>query len=138
MTPSVAVAARTISRTRVDVGVALGERCGRGPEYYTGNDHIVIVETEDMFHVTFGETYKVLGVPDDPTLPTHDGHGTDAFHFNFTKSGTEVRTESFHDFRTDEFGTVQRIDYHLTFVFANGELRVDREIIRNFPPFCPE
>jgi hypothetical protein len=101
-------------------------------EYTTGNDHLVIVDQGDSVHVTFGETFRVLEVPDDPAFPTIERQATDALHFNLTKSGTEVFTESFHDFSQPDF----KIDYYRTFVYANGDVRVDREIIRNPPPSC--
>jgi hypothetical protein len=101
-------------------------------EYATGNDHLVIVETGDSVHVTFGETFRILEVSDDPALGSFERKGTDALHFNLTKSGTEVFTESFHDFSPPDF----RVDYYRTFVYANGDVRVDREIIRNPPPSC--
>jgi hypothetical protein len=81
-------------------------------EYATGNDHLVIVDQGDSVHVTFGETFRILEVPDDPAFPTIERQGTDALHFNLTKSGTEVFTESFHDSSPPDF----RIDYYRTFV----------------------
>jgi hypothetical protein len=101
-------------------------------EYTTGNDHLVIVDMGDSVHVTFGETFRILEVSDDPALGSFERKGTDALHFNLTKSGTEVFTESFHDFSPPDF----RVDYYRTFVYANGDVRVDREIIRNPPPSC--
>jgi hypothetical protein len=37
-------------------------------EYTTGNDHLVIVDMGDSVHVTFGETFRILEVSDDPAL----------------------------------------------------------------------
>jgi hypothetical protein len=99
-------------------------------EYTTGNDHLVIVEEGDSVHVTFGETFRILEVPDDPAFPTIERQGTDALHFNLTKSGTEVFTESFHDFSPPDF----RVAYYRTFVYANGDVRVDRTFDRIPPP----
>jgi hypothetical protein len=107
-----------------------GPGCPAATEYATGNDHLVIVEEGDTLHVTFGETFRILVVFDDPALGSFERKGTDALHFNLTKSGTEVFTESFHDFSPPDF----RVDYYRTFVYANGDVRVDREIIRNPPP----
>jgi hypothetical protein len=109
-----------------------GPGCPANTEYATGNDHLVIVETDDSVHVSFGETFRILVVFDDPTIPSFERKGTDALHFNLTKSGTEVFTESFHDFSPPDF----KVDYYRTFVYANGDVRVDREIIRNPPPSC--
>ena len=101
-------------------------------EYATGNDHLVIVETGDSVHVTFGETFRILEVSDDPALGSFERKGTDALHFNLSKSGTEVFTESFHDFSPPDF----RVDYYRTFVYANGDVRVDRAFDRLPPPSC--
>jgi hypothetical protein len=108
-----------------------GPGCPAATEYATGNDHLVIVETDDSLHVTFGETFRILVVHDDPTIPSYERQGTDALHVNLTKSGTEVFTESFHDFALPDF----KLAYFRTFVYANGDVRVDREILRN-PPSC--
>jgi hypothetical protein len=101
-------------------------------EYATGNDHFVLVEEGDRVHVTFGETFRILVVFDDPAFGSFERQGTDALHFNLTKSGTEVFTESFHDFSPPDF----RVAYYRTFVYANGDVRVDRTFDRLPPPSC--
>lgn len=108
-------------------------------EYATGNDHLVIVDQGDSLHVTFGETFRVLEVPDDPAFPTITRKGTDALHFNLTKGGTETFSESYH-----EFGRVEgsrnflfKFDYYRTFVSRGDDVRVDREFVRkDSPPSC--
>jgi hypothetical protein len=109
-----------------------GPGCPAATEYATGNDHLVIVEEGDSLHVTFGETFRILVVFDDPALGSFERQGTDALHFNLTKSGTEVFTESFHDFSPPDF----RVAYYRTFVYANGDVRVDRTFDRLPPPSC--
>jgi hypothetical protein len=108
-----------------------GPGCPAATEYATGNDHLVIVEMGDSLHVTFGETFRILVVFDDPALGSFERQGTDALVFNLTKSGTEVFTESFHDFAPDF-----RVAYYRTFVYANGDIRVDRAFDRIPPPSC--
>lgn len=107
-----------------------GPGCPAATEYATGNDHLVLVDAGDSFHVTFGETFQILVVFDDPTLPAFERQGTDALHYNLNKSGTEIFTESFHDFSPD-----LKIAAYRTFVYANGDIQVDREFVRN-PPTC--
>jgi hypothetical protein len=107
-----------------------GPGCPAATEYATGNDHLIIVDEGDSFHVTFGETFQILVVFDDPTIPAFERQGTDALHYNLNKSGTEVFTESFHDFSPD-----LKIAAYRTFVYANGDIQVDREFVRN-PPTC--
>jgi hypothetical protein len=105
-------------------------------EYATGNDHLVIVDQGDSFHVTFGETYRILVVFDDPTWPNEERKGTDALHFNLTKGGTETFSEAFHDFASlDDSKNFFKFDYYRTFVSTGDDIRVDREFIRkDFPP----
>ena len=107
-----------------------GPGCPATTEYATGNEHLVYVETSDGVHVSYGETFRILVVPDDPSLPSAQRQGTDALRFNLTPSGNEIFTESFHDFSPD-----LRISVYRTFVYANGEVKVDRTITRN-PPSC--
>jgi hypothetical protein len=80
-----------------------GPGCPASTEYATGNDHFVLVEDGDTVHATFGETFRILVVFDDPALGSFERKGTDALHFNLTKSGTEVFKESFHDFSPPDF-----------------------------------
>jgi hypothetical protein len=137
MAPAAAADTPTITReirhafSTVQYFPDAGPGCPAATEYTTGNDHLVIVEEGDSLHVTFGETFRILVVHDDPTIPSYERQGTDALHFNLTKSGTEVFTESFHDFAPDF-----RVAYYRTFVYANGDVRVDRAFDRLPPPSC--
>jgi hypothetical protein len=107
-------------------------------EYATGNDHLVIVDQGDSLHVTFGETFHILEVPDDPAFPTIERQGTDALHFNLIKGGTVVTfSESFHDFASqDDANNFRKIDYYRTFVSTGDDVRVDREFVRKDLPPC--
>ena len=106
-------------------------------EYATGNDHLVIVDQGDSVHVTFGETFRILVVYDDPAWPTEERQGTDALHFNLTKGDTVTFSESFHDFASrDGSKNFFKVDYFRTFVSTGDEVRVDREFVRNPPPSC--
>lgn len=103
-------------------------------EIATGNDRLVIVDQGDHLHVTFGETFKILLVPDDPSLPTSTRQGTDALTFNLLKNGTEIFHESFHDYGLSAWMPFAKIRMVLTFVYANGEVQVDRALLHDFPP----
>jgi len=105
--------------------------CGPGAtEYATGNNHLQIVDLGDSVHVTFGETFQVLTVPDDPAAATILRRGTDAGSFNLSKNGTTTFHESFRDFGTP-WGDIQ---FFQTFVYANGQVVVDHVIARDSPP----
>jgi hypothetical protein len=106
-------------------------------EYATGNGHLVIVDQGDSVHVTFGETYHILVVYDDPTWPMETRQGTDAGQFNLTKGGTETYSESFHDFASkDGSKNFLKLDYYRTFVSTGDDIRVDREFVRKDSPPC--
>jgi hypothetical protein len=103
-------------------------------EIATGNDHLVIVDQGDSLHVTFGETFKILMVPDDPSLPTQTRQGTDALVFNLLKNGTVVFHESFHDYGPSAWMPFAKIRVSVTFVYVNGEVLVDHALIHDPPP----
>ena len=107
-------------------------------EYATGNDHLVIIDKGDSFHATFGETFRIMVVFDDPAFPTLERKGTDALHFNLTKGGTETFSQSFHDFASqDDSKNFLKFDYYRTFVSTGDDVRVDREFVRkDFPGPC--
>lgn len=96
----------------------------------------ILLDQGDSVHVTFGETFHILVVYDDPAWPTEERQGTDALHFNLTKGGTETFSESFHDFvSVDGSKNFLRFDYYRTFVSTGDDVRVDREFVRkDFPP----
>jgi hypothetical protein len=73
-------------------------------EYATGNDRLIIIDKGDSWHVTFGETFRILEVPDDPALPSWERKGTDTLHFNLTKGGTETFTEAYHESGSSDDG----------------------------------
>ena len=110
--------------------IAGDSSCAGVTEYASGNEHLVYVETAESVHVSYGETFRILVVPDDPSLPAVQRKGTDALHFNLTPSGNQILTESFHDFSPD-----LKISVYRTFVYVDGEVKVDRTFSRN-PPSC--
>jgi hypothetical protein len=106
-----------------------------GTEIATGNERLVIVDRGDSVHVTYGETFKILAVPDDPSIPTNTRQGTDALSFNLIKDGTVVIfKESFHDFGPAAWDPFAKIQYFRTFVYRDGAVLVDREFGRDLPP----
>ena len=50
-------------------------------EIADGNSHLVIIDNGSSLKVAFGETFKILVVPDDASIATNTRHGTDAGHF---------------------------------------------------------
>jgi hypothetical protein len=100
-------------------------------EYATGTEHLQVVElTDGNLNVAYGETFKILEVSDDPTVPQRERQGTDALTFHLIDNGPEIFHESFHDNNT-VFGD---IFLTTTFVAVNGEVRVDHTLARNQPP----
>jgi hypothetical protein len=100
-------------------------------EYQTGTEHLQIVEQGDNIHLSFGDTFQITQVSDNPAIPTRVRRGADAGTFQLVNNGAVVLShESFHDFNTD-FG-----DIFLTasFVAVNGKVLVDHLISRNLPP----
>jgi hypothetical protein len=110
------------------------EACAGAPantEYFSGIEHLQIVEQGDDIHVSYGVTFHVFEVYDDPSIPTRERRGTDAISFQLVNNGTvRVFHESFHDFNSD-FGD---IFLATTFVAVNGEVLVDHFLGRNLPP----
>jgi hypothetical protein len=105
-------------------------------ETLTGVLHTVIVDQGDSVHVAYGGTNTILVVPDDPALSPYERQSTNAGHVNVLKNGTVVTHESFHDFGAADWVPSDKIQMHFftTFVFANGEVRVDRTVVRDGPP----
>jgi hypothetical protein len=100
-------------------------------EYSTGTEHLQVVEfTDGTLHVAYGETFTILEVSDDPTVPPRERQGTDALTFHLINNGPEIFHESFHDKNT-VFGD---IFFMTTFVAINGEVQVDHTLARNPPP----
>ena len=135
----VAAAQPTIERT-INIGFHHEQHfdadpvCGPGgTEIATGNEHLIIVDRGDALHITYGESFKILVVPDDPSLPTFTRQGTDAITFNLLKDGSEVFHESFHDYAPAGW-PFARIRVIVTFVYVNGEVQVDREMLHDIPP----
>jgi hypothetical protein len=103
-------------------------------EIATGNEHLVIVDQGDSVHVTYGETFHILAVPDDPSVPSDTRQGTDALVFNLLKDGTEIFHESFHDFGAAAWDPFAKIQFFVTFVYRDGEVVVEHQFGRDLPP----
>ena len=103
-------------------------------EIATGNEHFIAVENGDTLHVTYGETFQILAVPDDPAIPSNTRQGTDALVFNIPKDGTEIFHESFHDFGAAAWDPFAYIQLFTTFVYRDGQVIVDHSFGRDLPP----
>jgi hypothetical protein len=102
-------------------------------EYATGTEHLHVVELADgTRHVSYGETFWITEVSDDPTIPSRERQGTDALTFHLINNGPEIFHESFHDKNTF-FGD---IFFFTTFVAVDGKVRVDHTFVRNPPSDC--
>ena len=100
-------------------------------EYATGTEHLNVRDLDNgTLHVTYGETFKILQVSDDPTVAPRERQGTDAITFHLINNGPTVFHESYRERNTD-FGD---IFFFTTFVAVHGEVRVDRTFARNPPP----
>jgi hypothetical protein len=99
-------------------------------EYVTGTEHLQVVELANgTRHVSYGETFWITEVSDDPTVPSRERQGTDALTFHLINNGPEIFHESFHDNNTF-FGD---IFFFTTFVAVDGKVRVDHTFVRNPP-----
>jgi hypothetical protein len=139
----VAAATPTITRTidhqfvevqHFDANPACGPYSVATTETLTGVIHTVIVDQGDSVHIAYGGTNTILVVPDDPALSAYTRQSTNAGHVNLLKNGTVVTHESFHDFGAAGWVLSAKIHFFTTFVFANGEVRVDRTVVRDGPP----
>ena len=100
-------------------------------EYATGTEHLHVVEfANGTVNVSYGETFWITEVSDDPTVPPRERQGTDALTFHLINNGPEIFHESFHD-RNTGFGDTF---FFTTFVAVDGEVRVDHTFVRNPPP----
>ena len=100
-------------------------------EYWSGTERYHAVEFADgSVNITWGASFKVHQVSDDPTVAPRDRQGTDANVFHLSDNGPVVFHESFHDRNTD-WGD---IFLTTTFVEVNGEVQVDHTLTRNLPP----
>ena len=103
-------------------------------EIADGNSHLVIVDDGSTLRITYGETFRILVVPDDPTIATNTRHGTDAGHFIAQRDGDVIVHESFHDFGPAAWDLDAQIRFATTFKTMNGEVQVDHVIENDMPP----
>jgi len=89
--------------------------------YYDGTDRLHVAFAGDTIHASYGATFKIREVPDDPSFPTLEREATDSFTFQLTNGGVQVFHESFHDSVTP-FGDLR---LYTTFVAVDGVVKVD-------------
>src|SRR5262245_24068444 len=100
----------------------------------TGTERLHVTQTDDMLHVAYGETFRIVETPDDPSVLSYEHQGTDALTFQLVNNGAvQVFHESWHDNKT-AFGD---LSFHTAFVAVNGEVHVDHTFGRGeVPPGC--
>lgn len=104
-----------------------------------GNERLIVVDRGDSLHVTYGETFKILAVPDDPSIPSNTRQGTGALSFNMLKDGKLIIfKESFHDFGPAAWDPFAKIQFFTTFFYRDGEVIVDHFFGRDLPPTAAE
>ena len=103
-------------------------------EIADGNSHLVIVDDGSTLKVTFGETFKILAIPDDPSIATNTRHGTDSGHFIAQRDGDLIVHESFHDYGPAAWDLDAKIRFATTFHTKDGEVQVDHVIENDMPP----
>ena len=110
------------------------EGCGGGPgvtEYLTGREHVQVVDFgQGTLKLTYGLTFRVTEVSDDPTVPSRERQGSDERTLHLLDDGSVIFHESFHDLNTG-FGDTFAVT---TFVGVGGEVRVEHDFVRNPPP----
>jgi hypothetical protein len=108
--------------------------CGGSPgvtEYLTGKEHFQVVDfTDGTLKVSYGRTFRVTEVSDDPALPPRERQGSDQITLHLIDNVPQIFHESFHDLNTG-FGDTFAVT---TFVAVGGEVRVDHDLVRNPPP----
>ena len=134
--PVAAAGPPTVTTTANDLSaVEHFDGCGEGhpgvTEYLTGRERLQVVEfAGGTLNVSYGKTFQITEVSDDPTVPPRERRGTDAITFHLIDNGPEVFHESFHDMSTG-IGNIFQVT---TFVAVQGEVRVDHNFVRNPPP----
>jgi hypothetical protein len=144
LAPPVAAGRPTITR-EIDIHFHLEQHFDGDPscgpffvdgvtEIADGSSHLVIIDDGSSLKVTFGETFKILAVPDDPSIATNTRHGTDAGHFIAQRDGDVIFHESFHDYGPAAWDLDAQIRFVTTFTTKNGEVHVDHLIENDMPP----
>lgn len=103
-------------------------------EIATGNAHLIIADDGQTLKIAFGETFKILVIPDDPSLPTQTRKGAGAGHFVLQRDGDVIFHESFHDYGPAAWNPDAKIRFTTTFTTRNGEVIVDRFLGHDMPP----
>ena len=103
-------------------------------EIADGNSHLVIVDDGTRLAITFGETFRITAIPDDPTIASNTRQGTDSGHFLIKRNGDLVVHESFHDYGVAAWDLDAKIRLSTTFITHNGEVQVDHGLFNDMPP----
>ena len=99
-------------------------------EIAVGTEHLHVTDHGDTLHVTYGETFRIQEVWDDPSIPVGERQGTDALTFQLVNGGAvQVFHENFHD-KPSVWGDIA---FYTTFVAVKGEVRVDHFFGRDLP-----
>jgi hypothetical protein len=103
-------------------------------EHLVDNEHLVVVDDGTRLNVTFGETFWIEVIPDDPSLPVTTRKGTDAGHFVALRDGDTIFHESFHDYGGAAWNPDAKIRTMYTFVTHDGEVDLKQFVVNDFPP----
>jgi len=139
-----AAAARPVVTRVVDIGFHIEQHfdadpsCGPyaigGTEIADGNSHLVIVDDGTRLAITYGETFRITAIPDDPTIASNTRQGTESGHFLIKRNGDLVVHESFHDYGAAAWDLDAKIRLSTTFITHDGEVQVDHGIFNDMPP----
>ena len=103
-------------------------------EIAEGNEHFVVVDDGARLTLTYGETFRITAVPDDPSIPTNTRQGSDALTFVLQRDGDVMFHESFHDFGPAAWDSDAQIRFVTVFTTRDGEVQVDHSIENDMPP----
>jgi hypothetical protein len=113
---------------------ACGPFIGGVTEIADGNERLVVVDDGMKLTVHYGETFKILAIPDDQSIAPNTRQGTDALTFVAKRDGDTIFHESFHDFGPAAWNLNAKIRMSTTFITHNGEIQVDHTIANDVPP----
>jgi|1186.fasta_scaffold18154_1 hypothetical protein len=118
----------------IDGDPSCGPFIGGVTEIADGNERLVIVDDGTRLTVHYGETFKILAIPDDPSIAPNTRQGTDALTFVAKRDGDTIFHESFHDFGPAAWNLNAKIRMSTTFITHDGEVQVDHSIVNDMPP----
>jgi hypothetical protein len=122
------------SEMHFDGDPACGPFIGGVTEIVDGHEHLVIVDDGTRLTVHFGEQFKIVAIPDDPSIAPNTRSGTDALTFVAKRNGDTIFHESFHDFGPAAWNLNAKIRFATTFITHDGEVQVDHTVDNDMPP----